>query len=64
MVGQARRLVRRDFFIGAHAMAGTTNGFLDHTMSSRSWYEYRVNGRLTGEQGMWALCAGTSACRS
>jgi len=24
------------FFIGAHAMAGTINGFLDHTMSSHS----------------------------
>jgi len=46
------------FFIGAHAMAGTINGFLDHTMSSVHWYEMRVNGRPTGELGLWAIVAG------
>ncbi len=46
------------FFVGAHAMAGTMNGFLDHTQSSVSWHNYYVNGRLMGELGQWALCAG------
>ena len=46
------------FFIGAHAMAGTINAFLDHTQSSTSWYDYYVNGRKMGELGQWALVAG------
>ena len=46
------------FFIGAHAMAGTINGFLDHTQSSRSWFNYSVNGRNMGELGQWATIAG------
>ena len=46
------------FFIGAHAMAGTLNGFLDHTQSSESIYNYYVNGRKMGELGQWAMvCA-------
>ena len=46
------------FFIGAHAMAGTINGFLDHTQSSVHWYNYIVNGRRMGELGQWAMVAG------
>jgi D-amino peptidase len=46
------------FFIGAHAMAGTQNGFLDHTQSSMSWYNYKVNGRRMGELAQWAMVAG------
>lgn len=46
------------FFIGAHAMAGTINGFLDHTQSSVHWYNYSVNGRRMGELGQWAMVAG------
>jgi len=46
------------FVIGAHAMAGTINAFLDHTQSSLGWYDYYVNGRKTGELGQWALVAG------
>ena len=34
------------FCVGYHAMAGTLNGFLDHTQSSASWYNYFLNGRL------------------
>lgn len=41
--------------IGAHAMAGTMNGFLDHTQSSLKWFNYWVNGRRTGELGQWAM---------
>ena len=44
--------------IGAHAMAGTLGGFLDHTMSSTEWFAYSINGRPLGEIGMWATMAG------
>jgi len=46
------------FFIGAHAMAGTINGFLDHTQSSSEWHDYSVNGRRMGELAQWGLVAG------
>ncbi|MBI3946669.1 MAG: M55 family metallopeptidase [Armatimonadetes bacterium] len=45
-------------FIGAHAMAGTMNAFLDHTQSSLTWYNYSVNGRRMGELAQWAMVAG------
>ncbi len=45
-------------FVGAHAMAGTWNGFLDHTQNSRQWFNYSVNGRRTGEIGQWGIMAG------
>ncbi|MDF2441065.1 MAG: D-amino peptidase [Abditibacteriota bacterium] len=47
------------FCIGYHAMAGTLNGFLDHTQSSASWFNYWVNGRRTGELGQCGLWAGS-----
>jgi D-amino peptidase len=43
--------------LGHHAKAGTLNGFLDHTMSSRSWFEFRINGRAVGEIGIEAAYA-------
>ena len=46
------------FFIGAHPMAGTINGFLDHTQSSRHWFDYSINGRSMGELAQWAIHAG------
>ena len=46
------------FLIGAHAMAGTQNAFLDHTQSSVSWHDYRINGRPFGELGQLAAFAG------
>ena len=46
------------FFIGAHAMSGTQNAFLDHTQSSVSWHDYRIHGRRMGELAQWALVAG------
>jgi D-amino peptidase len=46
------------FFIGAHAMAGTMNGFLDHTMDSSRWFNYWINGRKMGELALWAIVAG------
>ena len=45
------------FFIGAHAMAGTLNGFLDHTQSGTQVYNYYINGRKVGELGQWAMVA-------
>ncbi len=45
--------------IGAHAMAGTINGFLDHTQNSKSWFNYYVNGKKLGEIAQWALWAGS-----
>jgi D-amino peptidase len=47
------------FCVGYHAMAGTLNGFLDHTQSSASWFNYTVNGRKTGELGQVGLWAGS-----
>ncbi|MBI1801655.1 MAG: M55 family metallopeptidase [Chloroflexi bacterium] len=41
--------------VGAHAMAGTKDGVLCHTMSSQSWYNAWINDTLVGESG---LCAG------
>lgn len=46
------------FIIGAHAMAGTLNAFLDHTQSSVAWHDYIVNGRRMGELAQWAIIAG------
>ncbi|MEN6357985.1 MAG: M55 family metallopeptidase [Armatimonadota bacterium] len=46
------------FFVGAHAMAGTPGAILEHTMSSMSWVEMRINGAPTGEIGLFAAAAG------
>jgi len=43
--------------LGHHARAGTVNGFLDHTMSSRSWFEWSINGQAMGEIGIEAIFA-------
>ena len=44
--------------LGHHARAGTLNGFLDHTMMSEHWFEYRLNGQVLGEIGIEAAWAG------
>lgn len=41
-----------------HAMAGTQNGFLDHTMMSTCVYNYFINGRRVGEIGIDTAWAG------
>lgn len=46
------------FQVGAHAMAGTPEAVLEHTMSSDSWVEMTINGRPTGEIGLVAAVAG------
>lgn len=44
--------------LGHHARAGTTMGFLDHTMDSKAWFEYRINDVVVGEIGIEAAYAG------
>lgn len=44
--------------LGHHARAGTVNGFLDHTMNSSAWFEYRINDQIVGEIGIEAAWAG------
>lgn len=44
---------------GAHAMAGTPDGVLCHTISGEAWYDARINGTLVGESGIIAAIAGT-----
>ena len=41
-------------FVGAHAMAGTPDGILCHTVSSQAWYNARINDTLVGESGIVA----------
>ncbi|MCK4283463.1 MAG: M55 family metallopeptidase [Candidatus Brocadiae bacterium] len=48
------------YFVGAHAMAGTINGFLDHTQSSLTIYNWHINGRRVGELAQWATVAGAA----
>jgi D-amino peptidase len=43
---------------GHHAMAGTLNGFLDHTMSSRHWFSMTLNGQPVGEIALETAVAG------
>lgn len=46
------------FLIGAHAMSGTPDAVLEHTMDSSSWVEMRINGKPMGEIGLEAAIAG------
>jgi D-amino peptidase len=46
------------FFIGYHAMAGTRKGGMEHTYSSASIYNIKVNGRSVGETEINAALAG------
>ncbi len=45
-------------FVGAHAMAGTSDGVLCHTVSSESWHHAWINGTRVGESGILAAVAG------
>jgi D-amino peptidase len=47
------------FLVGQHAMAGTPEAPLAHTMSSRTIEYLKLNGRLVGEFGRHAYMAGT-----
>lgn len=46
--------------LGYHAMAGTAEAVLEHTMSSRSWQNFWINGRQAGEMAIDAGIAGDS----
>lgn len=43
--------------MGVHAMAGTQDGFLDHTFNSGTIFDYAINGTSVGEIGVQALYA-------
>jgi len=44
--------------VAAHAMSGTPDGVLSHTVSSESWYIATINGTPVGETGIVAAIAG------
>jgi len=46
------------FAIGTHAMAGTPNGLLTHTLSHVGINNIWLNNQLVGEIGLWAALAG------
>jgi D-amino peptidase len=48
--------------VGMHAMAGTPDGVLSHTVSGREWRSLRFNGTLVGETGINAALCGTWDC--
>jgi D-amino peptidase len=48
--------------VGMHAMAGTPDGVLSHTVSGREWRSLRFNGVLVGETGINAAFCGTWNC--
>ncbi len=44
--------------VGAHAMAGTPDGVMCHTVSSEAWYNAWINDQLVGESGIEAAICG------
>lgn len=49
-------------FVGMHAMAGTPDGVLSHTVSSQAWQSLRFNSTLVGETGINAALCGHWGC--
>jgi D-amino peptidase len=49
-------------FVGMHAMAGTREGVLNHTVSGREWQNLWFNGTLVGETGINAALCGNWGC--
>jgi D-amino peptidase len=45
-----------------HAMAGTPDGVLSHTVSAQAWQSLRFNGTLVGETGINAALCGHWNC--
>ena len=45
-------------FVGMHAMAGTVDGVLSHTVSGQAWRSLSFNGTLVGETGINAALCG------
>lgn len=48
--------------VGMHAMAGTADGVLSHTVSGQAWQNLRFNGTLVGESGINAALCGHWGC--
>src|ERR1700752_5206845 len=49
-------------FVGMHAMAGTPDGVLSHTVSGQAWQSLTFNGTLVGETGINAALCGQWGC--
>jgi D-amino peptidase len=49
-------------FVGMHAMAGTPDGVMNHTVSGQSWRNLWFNGTLVGETGINAALCGNWSC--
>jgi D-amino peptidase len=49
-------------FVGMHAMAGTRDGVLNHTVSGMQWQNLWFNGTRVGETGINAALCGTWGC--
>jgi D-amino peptidase len=49
-------------FVGMHAMAGTPDGVMNHTVSGQAWQNLWFNDRLVGESGINAALCGTWGC--
>jgi D-amino peptidase len=49
-------------FVGMHAMAGTRDGVLAHTVSGSSWWRLRFNDVEVGETGINAALCGSWGC--
>ena len=49
-------------FVGMHAMAGSRDGVLSHTVSGQAWQNLRFNGTLVGETGINAALCGHWGC--
>ena len=48
--------------VGMHAMAGTPDGVMNHTVSGREWHNLRFNGVLVGESAINAAMCGNWRC--
>ena len=49
-------------FVGMHAMAGTPDGVMNHTVSGTGWRSLAFNGTVVGETGINAALCGTWGC--
>src|SRR3954452_16552245 len=49
-------------FVGMHAMAGTADGVMNHTVSGQQWQNLWFNGTLVGETGINAALCGHWGC--
>jgi D-amino peptidase len=49
-------------FVGMHAMAGTPDGVLSHTVSAQAWQSLTFNGTPVGETGINAALCGQWGC--